>query len=332
MQWGKNSRLAEEVTGKIANWFTARPEGSPPRQKRREGAREGSPDEFMITQADDAPFGKTQTEWMKNCLGDTLGTFANHVEQRITAAEGTAQEAKKIAEDTQNEVIEIKKALGEMKNDKKMDVEPEAMEEIWKKINEINTKADKAAAAPQVPRSLAPIIDPDLDPTMTRLGNLGWDTKAEFLMERGTETMKEIGFEMGIGMMKMEAAVSWKGTGSAVEIKFDTEAHMKEAATRIRGLEKKFISNKIVWLAVKRTTAQNKAARTIYRLSDVVSDIEAQRTDQLEVQKHVGARQVKIQGTLAFYTYQGHVRASAYALSRYSREDIEIAIGYAMAE
>ena len=46
----------------------------------------------------------------------------------------------------------------------------------------------------------------------------------------------------------------------------------------------------------------------------------------------MGARQVKIQGTLAFYTYQGHVRASAYALARYSREDVEIAIGYAMAE
>lgn len=72
----------------------------------------------------------------------------------------------------------------------------------------------------------------DIDPRVSRMGNLGWDTEGSVLLDRATHIISDIG--MSEKVIEMRAAVSKRGTGSCVDIMWTNTADIQEARFKVR--------------------------------------------------------------------------------------------------
>lgn len=184
------------------------------------------------------------------------------------------------------------------------------------------------APAPPPQRSFPPSSQPRL---LARLGNLGWDTPAEVLMQRATELLESAGVPHN-AVTALTPMVGKAGTGSACEAMFITENALQQAKLKTRGIRKTWVEGKSAWLDFKKSREELAPARTIHRCAELVEDVEMRRPDRGEVVKNVGAKLVMVNQQRCFYTVGGVLKATHFAAKRYSDAELASIVDFSSAD
>jgi hypothetical protein len=106
----------------------------------------------------------------------------------------------------------------------------------------------------------------------------------------------------------------------------------------VKSLSKTYTENagraRIVWLDAKKERAEGtrpelRPARLVHRVHETLVDLESSRPSPLEVEKILNGKLVKVGGSRVGFSLHSTWKWTAYAIARYSSEDLDMCKAYA---
>lgn len=177
---------------------------------------------------------------------------------------------------------------------------------------------------PPQPASQAPRL-------LARIGNLGWDTHADILVQRASSLLESAGVPHE-AVTAMVPVTGRAGTGSACEAMFVNETELLAAKMKIRGNKTNWVDGKPAWLDYKKSMEELAPARTIHRCAELVQDVELRRPDRGDVVKNAGAKLVTVNHQRCFYTVGGVLKPTHFAVKRYREAELRSIIDFSTAD
>ena len=265
------------------------PDGREQSAKRKsKGTAKGANDQEMV---EVEPLPPKQAAWLAQCVQEsnqaTLSIFGSAIEGRIKAGEKQLNDridtTDKRADGIQNELTNVK---NEIKNTNAHFTKK--VEELVKENTALKEKVTQNVAAPGGAASNAassnrPSLPPVGERTLGCLGNLGWDSPAQTLLERAENLMKEMNLEKPRDYKSITCpSKMWEAGSSFCHVDFVSPTQIATVGRKIDELKKSLIPDKpdkYVFLTVHKSREERAPTRMIRACAAKMNFYEQQRDD-----------------------------------------------------
>ena len=192
---------------------------------------------------------------------------------------------------------------------------------------EVRATANHARSAPESSH----VVVPREARTIAVIGNLGWDTPRSVIMERAKQVFTDAG--VSPESFSSLCAITFKDDkGSTAQLCFNQPAQLQVAGLAVRALNRTYQQGRYVFLDVRKELSEWRPGQIVRRMADFLGDVEAARTDRLEIKPFMNGKFVKVGGDRVGFTFKGEWKWTQFAVTRFSREIMETAKEYAEGE
>jgi hypothetical protein len=161
---------------------------------------------------------------------------------------------------------------------------------------------------------------------IARIGNLGWNDTAETILKRANEVLRDAGAQPNEYTNLVPTS---RTSGSAAELLFQSATRLQEMKLAIKSLGRAYTDERIVWMDAKKERHELRPARLVHRVFEAIQDLESTREDKMEAEKIMNGKFIKVGGTRAGYSFNSTWKWTAFAVARYTAEQLDVAKAYA---
>lgn len=304
-------KLGEDIRQRFSAAFSA--ESSPTKHGKLEnGKRELSPSSRM-------PFTQPQASWLQAALGDVITVFGEHVSGRVLAVEERMDSLEAVSATTTGRLHELDSMRTQMETMAKdikavQGAQTDLGTQMLTAPSLASTAASASSSTPYEARKIA------------RIGNLGWNDTAETILKRANEVLRDAGAQPNEYTNLVPTS---RTSGSAAELLFQSATRLQEMKLAIKSLGRAYTDERIVWMDAKKERHELRPARLVHRVFEAIQDLESTREDKMEAEKIMNGKFIKVGGTRAGYSFNSTWKWTAFAVARYTAEQLDVAKAYA---
>jgi hypothetical protein len=263
---------------------------------------------------DDAP----TKEWVTSGVSGAMTHFGGLVEARIEESEQKQEELRQLM---RAEIVHEFQA-GFLQRDA-------AIEELRKEMTKLSTRQQQPAGLGSDNNNSN--ATPHDQRTLAKMGCLGWNDDAATIERRARGCMTKA----TVDMSTVETINATKRKeGSQAEVLFNSATALQAAKHKVRQSRQAFTNDaeRIAWLDVAKTRDELKPTRVIHRSTELLQDFLATKPAQeppINLEKDIPGKRIKLNGNILAYTLRGELKFTQLAKSTFTRDELDMAIGYA---